>query len=127
MLAHGTRSRTRSNRYTILPVGRPLLPLDTISYGIDAKTFEALAAQRDDDRSPIVVGLHAPNTDAGTLCILDASRATEEFGRIRVPAEAVGRYRQRRRRIRSCRCATRRERATRSARPRRRTPGYRGV
>ena len=40
---------------TILPVGRPLLPLDTISYGVDAKTFEALTAQRDDDRSPIVV------------------------------------------------------------------------
>ena len=81
---------------TILPVGRPLLPLDQISYGIEAKTFEALTAQRDDDRSPIVVGLHAPNTDAGTLCILDAaSRATEEFGgRIRVPAEAVGRYRR---------------------------------
>ena len=65
---------------TILPVGRPLLPLDTISYGVDAKTFEELTAQRD-DRSPIVVGLHAPGTDAGTLCILDASRATEEFGR----------------------------------------------
>ena len=79
---------------TILPVGRPLLPLDQISYGLDAKTFEALTAQHDDDRSPIVVGLHAPNTDAGTLCILDASRATEEFGRVRVPAEAVGRYRR---------------------------------
>ncbi len=79
---------------TILPVGRPLLPLDQISYGIEAKTFEALTAQRDDDRSPIVVGLHAPGTDAGTLCILDASRAHEEFGRIRVPAEAVGRYRR---------------------------------
>ena len=79
---------------TILPVGRPLLPLDTISYGVEAKTFEALTAQHDDDRSPIVVGLHAPNTDAGTLCILDASRATEEFGRVRVPAEAVGRYRR---------------------------------
>ena len=79
---------------TILPVGRPLLPLDQISYGIEAKTFEALTAQHDDDRSPIVVGLHAPNTDAGTLCILDASRATEEFGRVRVPAEAVGRYRR---------------------------------
>ena len=79
---------------TILPVGRPLLPLDTISYGIDASTFEALTAQHDDDRSPIVVGLHAPGTDAGTLCILDASRATEEFGRVRVPAEAVGRYRR---------------------------------
>ena len=78
---------------TILPVGRPLLPLDTISYGVEAKTFEALTAQRD-DRSPIVVGLHAPNTDAGTLCILDASRATEEFGKVRVPAEAVGRYRR---------------------------------
>ena len=78
----------------ILPVGRPLLPLDTISYGIETKTFEALTAQHDDDRSPIVVGLHAPNTDAGTLCILDASRATEEFNRIRVPAEAVGRYRR---------------------------------
>ena len=78
---------------TILPVGRPLLPLDTISYGVDASTFEELTAQRD-DRSPIVVGLHAPNTDAGTLCILDASRATEEYGRIRVPAEAVGRYRR---------------------------------
>jgi hypothetical protein len=78
---------------TILPVGRPLLPLDTIDYGIDASTFEALTAQRD-DRSPIVVGLHAPNTDAGTLCILDASRADEEFGRVRVPAEAVGRYRR---------------------------------
>ena len=78
----------------ILPVGRPLLPLDTISYGIETKTFEALTAQRD-DRSPIVVGLHAPGTDAGTLCLLDASRATEEFGqRIRVPAEAVGRYRR---------------------------------
>ena len=79
---------------TILPVGRPLLPLDQISYGLDAKTFEALTAQHDDDRSPIVVGLHAPGTDAGTLCILDASRATEEFGRVRVPAEAVGRYRR---------------------------------
>jgi len=79
---------------TILPVGRPLLPLDTISYGIDASTFEELTAQHDDDRSPIVVGLHAPGTDAGTLCILDASRATEEFGRVRVPAEAVGRYRR---------------------------------
>ena len=79
---------------TILPVGRPLLPLDQISYGIEAKTFEALTAQHDDDRSPIVVGLHAPNTDAGTLCILDASRAAEEFGRVRVPAEAVGRYRR---------------------------------
>ena len=79
---------------TILPVGRPLLPLDTISYGIETKTFEALTAQHDDDRSPIVVGLHAPNTDAGTLCILDASRAAEEFGRVRVPAEAVGRYRR---------------------------------
>ena len=79
---------------TILPVGRPLLPLDQISYGLDAKTFEALTAQHDDDRSPIVVGLHAPGTDAGTLCILDASRATEEFNRIRVPAEAVGRYRR---------------------------------
>ena len=78
---------------TILPVGRPLLPLDTISYGVDASTFEELTAHRD-DRSPIVVGLHAPGTDAGTLCILDASRATEEFGRIRVPAEAVGRYRR---------------------------------
>ena len=79
---------------TILPVGRPLLPLDTISYGVEAKTFEALTAQHDDDRSPIVVGLHAPGTDAGTLCILDASRATEEFGRVRVPAEAVGHYRR---------------------------------
>ena len=79
---------------TILPVGRPLLPLDTISYGIETKMFEELTAQHDDDRSPIVVGLHAPNTDAGTLCILDASRATEEFNRIRVPAEAVGRYRR---------------------------------
>jgi len=79
---------------TILPVGRPLLPLDQISYGIEAKTFEALTAQRDDDRSPIVVGLHAPGTDAGTLCVLEASRATEDFGRIRVPAEAVGRYRR---------------------------------
>ena len=79
---------------TILPVGRPLLPLDTISYGIETKTFEALTAQRDDDRSPIVVGLHAPGTDAGTLCVLEASRATEEYGRIRVPAEAVGRYRR---------------------------------
>ena len=78
---------------TILPVGRPLLPLDTISYGIETKTFEELTAQHD-ERSPIVVGLHAPNTDAGTLCILDASRATEEYGRIRVPAEAVGRYRR---------------------------------
>ena len=78
----------------ILPVGRPLLPLDQISYGLETKTFEALTAQRDDDRSPIVVGLHAPGTDAGTLCILDASRATEEFGRVRVPAEAVGRYRR---------------------------------
>ena len=78
----------------ILPVGRPLLPLDQISYGLDAKTFEALTAQRDDDRSPIVVGLHAPGTDAGTLCVLEASRATEDFGRIRVPAEAVGRYRR---------------------------------
>ncbi len=78
---------------TILPVGRPLLPLDQISYGLDAKTFEALTAQHD-ERTPIVVGLHAPNTDAGTLCILDASRATEEYGRIRVPAEAVGRYRR---------------------------------
>ena len=79
---------------TILPVGRPLLPLDQISYGLDAKMFEELTAQRD-DRSPIVVGLHAPGTDAGTLCLLDASRATEEFGgRIRVPAEAVGRYRR---------------------------------
>ena len=79
---------------TILPVGRPLLPLDQISYGLDASTFEALTAQRD-DRSPIVVGLHAPGTDAGTICLLDASRATEEFGgRIRVPAEAVGRYRR---------------------------------
>ena len=77
----------------ILPVGRPLLPLDQISYGLDAKTFEALTAQHD-ERTPIVVGLHAPNTDAGTLCILDASRATEEFGRVRVPAEAVGRYRR---------------------------------
>ena len=77
----------------ILPVGRPLLPLDTISYGIDASTFEALTAQRD-DRSPIVVGLQAPGTDVGTLCILDASRATEEFGRMRVPAAAVGRYRR---------------------------------
>ena len=80
---------------TILPVGRPPLPLDTISYGIETKMFEELTAQHDDERSPIVVGLHAPNTDAGTLCILDASRATEEFGgRIRVPAEAVGRYRR---------------------------------
>ena len=78
---------------TILPVGRPLLPLDIISYGVDASTFEELTAHRD-DRSPIVVGLHAPNTDAGTLCILDASRATEEFNRVRVPAEAVGRYRR---------------------------------
>ena len=78
---------------TILPVGRPLLPLDTISYGIETKTFGELTAQCD-DRSPIVVGLHAPGTDAGTLCILDASRATEEFGRVRVPAEAVGRYRR---------------------------------
>jgi len=78
----------------ILPVGRPLLPLDQISYGLDAKTFEELTAQHDDDRSPIVVGLHAPGTDAGTLCILDAGRATEEFGRVRVPAEAVGRYRR---------------------------------
>ena len=78
---------------TILPVGRPLLPLDTISYGIETKTFEALTAQHD-ERTPIVVGLHAPGTDAGTLCILDASRATEEFNRIRVPAEAVGRYRR---------------------------------
>ena len=77
----------------ILPVGRPLLPLDQISYGLDAKTFEALTAQHD-ERTPIVVGLHAPGTDAGTLCILDASRATEEFNRIRVPAEAVGRYRR---------------------------------
>ena len=77
----------------ILPVGRPLLPLDQISYGLDAKTFEALTA-RHDERSPIVVGLHAPGTDAGTLCILDASRATEEFNRVRVPAEAVGRYRR---------------------------------
>ena len=77
----------------ILPVGRPLLPLDQISYGLDAKTFEALTAQHD-ERTPIVVGLHAPGTDAGTLCILDASRATEEFGRVRVPAEAVGRYRR---------------------------------
>ena len=107
----------------ILPVGRPLLPLDQISYGLDAKTFEALTAQHD-ERSPIVVGLHAPGTDTGTLCILDASRATEEFGRVRVPAEAVaatGASPQ----IRWCRCDTRRARATRSARLKRRTPGYR--
>ena len=78
---------------TILPVGRPLLPLDQISYGLDAKTFEALTTQHD-ERSPIVVGLQARGTDIGTLCILDASRATEEFGRVRVPAEAVGRYRR---------------------------------
>jgi hypothetical protein len=79
---------------TILPVGRPPLPLDTISYGIETKMFEELTAQHDDERSPIVVGLHAPGTDAGTLCILDAGRAIEEFGKIRVPAEAVGRYRR---------------------------------
>ena len=78
---------------TILPVGRPLLPLDQISYGLDAKTFEALTTQHD-ERSPIVVGLQARSTDVGTLCILDASRATEEFGRMRVPAAAVGRYRR---------------------------------
>ena len=99
---------------TILPVGRPLLPLDTISYGIETKTFEELTAQHDDDRSPIVVGLHAPNTDAGTLCILDASRATEEFNRIRVPAE--GRPLRRVASNQSCRCCSR-ARATRSARP----------
>ena len=75
----------------ILPVGRPLLPLDQISYGLDAKTL-GRADGTTRRAEPIVVGLHAPNTDAGTLCILDASRASEEFGRIRVPAEAVGRY-----------------------------------
>ena len=78
----------------ILPVGRPLLPLDTISYGMDAAAFEALTEYTTDERSPIVVGLQARGTDVGTLCILDASRATEEFGRVRVPAEAVGRYRR---------------------------------
>ena len=77
----------------IMPVGRPLLPLDTISYGMETAAFEALTTQHD-ERSPIVVGLQARGTDVGTLCILDASRATEEFGRIRVPAEAVGRYRR---------------------------------
>ena len=78
----------------ILPVGRPLLPLDTISYGMDVAEFEALTEHTTDERSPIVVGLQARGTDVGTLCILDASRATEEFGRVRVPAEAVGRYRR---------------------------------
>ena len=48
---------------TILPVGRPLLPLDTISYGVDASTFEELTA-RHDERSPIVVGLQARGSDA---------------------------------------------------------------
>ena len=76
------------------PVGRPLLPLDTISYGMDAAAFEALTEHATDERSPIVVGLQARGTDVGTLCILDASRATEEFGRMRVPAAAVGRYRR---------------------------------
>ena len=32
---------------TILPVGRPLLPLDTISYGIETKMFEELTAQHE--------------------------------------------------------------------------------
>ena len=63
----------------ILPVGRPLLPLDQISYGLDAKTFEALTTQRDDG-APIVVGLHAPGTDVGTLCILDASGRPRSSG-----------------------------------------------
>ena len=78
----------------IMPVGRPLLPLDTISYGMDVAAFEALTEHTTDERSPIVVGLQARGTDVGTLCILDASRATEEFGRMRVPAAAVGRYRR---------------------------------
>ena len=78
----------------ILPVGRPLLPLDTISYGMEAAAFEALTEHTTDERSPIVVGLQARGTDVGTLCILDASRATEEFGRMRIPAAAVGRYRR---------------------------------
>lgn len=77
----------------IFPVGKPLLPLDQISYGIDATAFAALTANHD-DRSPLVVGLQARGTDVGALCILDSARATEEFGRVRVPAEAVGRYRR---------------------------------
>ena len=52
----------------ILPVGRPLLPLDTISYGMDAAAFEALTEHTTDERSPIVVGLQARCTDVGTLC-----------------------------------------------------------
>ena len=84
--------RARAPTINNPPVGRPLLPLDTVwSRRENVRSADDTTRRRpvSDRRRPT-----PPDRRAGHCAFLDASRATEEFGRMRVPAEAVGRYRR---------------------------------
>mmetsp|Transcript_32652 Transcript_32652/g.101048 ORF Transcript_32652/g.101048 Transcript_32652/m.101048 type:complete len:246 (+) Transcript_32652:328-1065(+) len=80
-------------RCPILRVGRPMLPLDAIGYGIPPAVFDQIVSEAEDP-SAVVIGLQHRDAAAGTLCVLDATRAEIDGGRVRAPAAAVGRYRR---------------------------------
>ena len=72
-------------RCPILRVGRPLLPLDAIGYGIPPAVFDQIVSEAEDP-SAVVIGLQHRDAAAGTLCVLDATRAENDGGRARPTA-----------------------------------------
>ena len=73
-------------------VGRPLMPLDTLSsYSFDAGTFERFATAD----APVIVGLeHGSANGVGVLAVVDASRASAAGAVVRAPVTAFARYRR---------------------------------
>jgi hypothetical protein len=81
-----------SLKLDVFRVGRPLMPLDTLSsYSFDAGTFERFATAD----APVIVGLeHGSANGVGVLAVVDASRASAAGAVVRAPVTAFARYRR---------------------------------
>eukprot|EP00629_Pelagomonadales_sp_RCC1024_P001815 CAMPEP_0119261658 /NCGR_PEP_ID=MMETSP1329-20130426/1648_1 /TAXON_ID=114041 /ORGANISM="Genus nov. species nov., Strain RCC1024" /LENGTH=119 /DNA_ID=CAMNT_0007261235 /DNA_START=75 /DNA_END=431 /DNA_ORIENTATION=+ len=76
-------------RLPVFPVGRPVLPLDTLNYGFRPADFDAVETDE-----PRYVGLEHPSGGGvGALCLV-AGSAKKDGRRMRAPVVAVGRYRR---------------------------------
>ena len=85
-------SKAHALKLDVFRVGRPLMPLDTLSsYSFDAGTFERFATAD----APVIVGLeHGSANGVGVLAVVDASRASAAGAVVRAPVTAFARYRR---------------------------------
>ncbi|KAH8097895.1 hypothetical protein JL720_814 [Aureococcus anophagefferens] len=74
----------------VFRVGRPLMPLDTLSsYSFDASTFERFATAD----APVIVGLeHGSANGVGVLAVVDASRASAAGAVVQRPVRRFSAY-----------------------------------